>query len=204
MNYIFDFDGTVADSLDAVIDIANEIGAGMGLHVDKDEVDTYRKMSSIQVVRHFRIPLWRLPRLLTKGMRLFKDRIPSIKTFPGLPATLADMQQRGDRLYMLTSNNDKNVREFLEARGIARYFDRVYTGSSLFGKAGHLKRIMRELKLKPDNTVYIGDETRDIQAAKKAGLRIVSVTWGFNHVSILEQYDPDYLIDKPAELLNVT
>jgi len=202
-NFIFDFDGTIADSLHVVIDVANDIGGRIGLHVDPDQVDDYRKMSSLQVVRHFKLPVWRLPKLMKQGMREFEQRIPSIDTFPGLPEALAALQQRGDKLFMLTSNSDENVREFLRLRKLDGYFTGIYTDSSLFGKASHLKRIVREQGLVKHDTVYVGDETRDIQAARRATLKVVSVAWGFNHESILKKYRPTYLIHKPAELLKL-
>ncbi|MFZ1324135.1 MAG: HAD hydrolase-like protein, partial [Candidatus Saccharimonadales bacterium] len=57
--------------------------------------------------------------------------------------------------------------------------------------------------LKRKDTVYIGDETRDIQAARMAFIRAVSVTWGFNTRRILEKQRPAYLIDTPEELLSI-
>jgi phosphoglycolate phosphatase len=203
MNFIFDFDGTIADSFSAVLDIASDIGADMGLQIDKSKVDDYRKMSSLQVIRHFRIPLWKLPRLLKEGMREFKNRVPDIQTFTGLPQALAALQKRGDSLYMLTSNNAKNVDAFLKQTHMAGHFTHIYTGSSLFGKAAHLKRIVREQGLVRSETLYVGDETRDIQAAKRAGLRVASVTWGFNHETVLLKYHPTYLIHKPSDLLDI-
>lgn len=203
MNFIFDFDGTVANDFHVVLEIANELGAGMGLHVDPKQIDQYRKMSSLQVIRHFKVPIWRLPKLLKQGMKEFEQHIPDIDTFQGLPAALAALKKRGDTLYMLTSNSKENVDKFLHLRGLSEYFDYVYTGSSLFGKGAHLKRIVREHQLSRSETVYVGDETRDIQAAKRAALRIVSVAWGFNHEEILKKYHPTFLIHKPSELLEV-
>jgi phosphoglycolate phosphatase len=60
---------------------------------------------------------------------------------------------------------------------------------------------MVEYSLASDECVYVGDETRDVEAARKAGMRSAAVTWGFNSRELLEKSRPDFLIDRPGELL---
>ena len=59
---------------------------------------------------------------------------------------------------------------------------------------------MKSFHLKPVDIVYIGDEVRDVEAAKAMGVKIVSVTWGFQSKQILERGEPDYIAEKPKEL----
>lgn len=66
-----------------------------------------------------------------------------------------------------------------------------------------LKKIIKELKINPGEVAYIGDEARDIEAAKKAGILAVAVTWGFEGEIPLRNEDPDYLLHKPKELLTL-
>ena len=63
--------------------------------------------------------------------------------------------------------------------------------------------MLREKKFDKKDVLYVGDETRDITAAKKAKIKVVAVTWGFSSRKGLEKYKPDFLIDKPEELLEV-
>ncbi len=49
----------------------------------------------------------------------------------------------------------------------------------------------------------MGDETRDIEAAKKSKIKIVAVTWGFNSSNVLAQHQPDFLIDIPQQLTEI-
>jgi phosphoglycolate phosphatase-like HAD superfamily hydrolase len=48
--------------------------------------------------------------------------------------------------------------------------------------------------------VYVGDEERDVVAARQAGVDIAAVTWGYNSPELLAVQEPDYLIDYPDEL----
>lgn len=49
----------------------------------------------------------------------------------------------------------------------------------------------------------MGDEIRDIEAAKKAGVGAVAVGWGYNILKILKEQNPDYLVRSPKELAKV-
>ena len=84
------------------------------------------------------------------------------------------------------------------------YFEFVRCSSKLFGKGREIRRILRQEKLSPSEILYIGDETRDIEAAKETGLRMAAVTWGYNSESALLAMAPDHLISSPGELLNLS
>jgi phosphoglycolate phosphatase-like HAD superfamily hydrolase len=59
---------------------------------------------------------------------------------------------------------------------------------------------MKQNRLNPDEIVYVGDETRDINSAKKSGVKAIAVGWGFNSPEILSKHNPDYLAVQPQEL----
>ena len=61
---------------------------------------------------------------------------------------------------------------------------------------------MRQYHCSKSDAIYIGDEIRDIQAARSISIRIVSVGWGFNAPIALINKQPDLLITKPQALLN--
>jgi phosphoglycolate phosphatase-like HAD superfamily hydrolase len=62
---------------------------------------------------------------------------------------------------------------------------------------------LRKESLNPEEVVYVGDETRDIEAAKKSQIKVIAVTWGFNSKQVLAAQNPDFLIDRPEELIKV-
>jgi len=47
---------------------------------------------------------------------------------------------------------------------------------------------------------FVGDEIRDMEAGKKAKVKTVAVSWGYNTAESLQKENPDYLIDSPQEL----
>lgn len=203
VNYIFDFDGTIADSLEALIAVYNKNIRDNKNPLTPEEIQALRGMSSRRALRHVGVRWWQLPKLLLHGMPDFRALIPRLRTFPGLPETLRALTERGDKLYIVTSNTRASVDEFLKLHSLDTYFTEIIAGAGVFNKAKYICNLIKEHGLKRRETVYIGDETRDIQAARLAALKVVSVTWGFNTEKILKKRRPNYLIDKPEELLKV-
>ncbi len=203
MNYIFDFDGTLANSLPAFIVVFNKIVRGDDNPLTAQQLDEFRGMTSRQALRKAGIRWWQLPKLLLAGMADFHDMVATMETFPGLPKVVKKLYERGDRLYIVTSNTHDNVGKFLELHGLNMYFTDVITGAGLFRKSRFISKLIRKHKLKRKQTIYIGDETRDVQAARLARIKTASVTWGFNTETILTKQRPAFLINKPMELLDV-
>jgi phosphoglycolate phosphatase-like HAD superfamily hydrolase len=80
-------------------------------------------------------------------------------------------------------------------------FSFIHSELNLFGKSGALDKMLKKYKLHKPDVLYVGDEVRDIEACKKVGVDIVSVTWGFNSREVLEKYQPNKLVGTPEELL---
>jgi phosphoglycolate phosphatase-like HAD superfamily hydrolase len=203
VNYIFDFDGTIADSFVAVVAVYNKNIREPNNPLTAEEIQALRSMTSRKAVRSLGVRWWQVPKLLLRGLPDFKALIPTLGSFPGLPETLQTLHARGDKLYIVTSNTSDSVDKFLSLHKIPDYFADIQSGAGLFKKAKHIRGLMKKHGMARKDTVYVGDETRDIQAARLAFIKIVSVSWGFNARQILEKQRPNFLIDKPEELLDI-
>jgi phosphoglycolate phosphatase len=73
-------------------------------------------------------------------------------------------------------------------------------GASIFGKASKIKAVVRRSGTDPRNAIYIGDEVRDAEAARKAGIAFGAVSWGLHRVETLLAQDPQELFGTPSEL----
>lgn len=203
MNYIFDFDGTIADSLPAFITVFNKLVRGEDNPVTEDELLHFRGMTSRKALKQAGIRWWQIPKLIIEGTRDFHALVPTMQPFAGIPELLKTLYERGDKLYIVTSNKQENVGKFLELHGLNQYFLDIETGASLFRKYRYIARIISKHGLKRTQTVYIGDETRDIQAARLARIKTISVTWGFNTKEILKKQRPAFMVDKPVDILAI-
>jgi HAD superfamily hydrolase (TIGR01549 family) len=133
----------------------------------------------------------------------YKKYLPTLALIDGMSDTLVSLRKQGARLFLCTSNSAENVKVFLKIHNLEGTFETIVGTMSIFGKSHGIKKTIKKYNLRPHETIYIGDETRDIQAAKKAGIRCASVSWGFNDRSLLEQYDPDYIFDRAGQLLKL-
>lgn len=200
---IFDFDGTVADSFEEVFRAFNDMSGKYGYkRVKPEEIEEFKNFSSREILKKFNIPRWKLFFILWEGKKRFNKEISQINLFPGIKEALKKLEDEKCILGILSSNSQKNVREFLAHNQIDS-FDFIYSKFNLFGKAEILKKIIKERKFDQKEVFYVGDETRDVEAARHAGVISVAVAWGFNSREILAQHHPDYLLDKPDDLLKI-
>jgi phosphoglycolate phosphatase len=204
VNYIFDFDGTIADSLPAIIKVFNKTMRSDDNQLTTEEIANLRGLPTRRAISKVGVRWWQLPKLILKGMPEFKSMVSEMKPFPELPIVIKELYSRGDKLFIVTSNTEDSVRDFLKANQLENYFQDISsTNARLFNKSKYIRGLIKDNGLKRRETVYIGDETRDIQAARLAFIKVVSVTWGFNTRKILKRFRPSFLIDSPAELLNL-
>ena len=106
------------------------------------------------------------------------------------------------RIRIFTSNSEEVVR-YIMARYDFRPVDFIHSGIPILEKDKTLKELLLSEGLSLHETIYIGDEVRDIDACRHAGIRIISVCWGFNSKAALERRMPDYLAESPKELLSL-
>jgi len=199
---IFDFDGTLADTFSTVVSIVNSLAPRYGFHpLDIAAIASMRHLRAQDLLKVVRIPFWRIPSFLLEVKSVLGTQIEHVSPFPGIVPALESLHEKEYVLGILTSNRRETVELFLAHNAII-LFDFVYSEKDLFGKARVLQNLMKQYQLSSEQVVYVGDETRDIEAAHHAGIRIVSVGWGFNSIRALEQAHPDILIHKPHELVS--
>ncbi|PIP27845.1 MAG: carotenoid oxygenase [Candidatus Moranbacteria bacterium CG23_combo_of_CG06-09_8_20_14_all_35_22] len=198
---IFDFDGTLVDSFWYAISAFNNISQKYNLKkVSPEEIPCLRDLSSLELLKEWQISFWKMPFVIRSARKEFGRQIDSVEFFPEVENILMELKKRGYSLSLLTSNSQENIDYFLKKHNLA-VFDFVYGGCGLFSKSRFMRKILKKYDHKNSEVFGVGDETRDIEAAKKSGIKAVAVSWGFNSREILEKYQPDYLLDNLSELL---
>lgn len=201
---LFDFDGTLADTLLLGLEILNRLSVEFGFKpLPPAELGSARDLSTRQLMKRLGIRRIKLPRISKRGTEEMGKQIESIQAFAGIAELLAGLHTQGYRLGVLTSNSEENVARFL-AKQRLETFEFIKSSSKLLGKGSVLRRIMREHKIKPREILFIGDELRDIEAAQETGVHMAAATWGYNSRAALESAAPDHIVEAPfqiAELL---
>jgi phosphoglycolate phosphatase len=201
---ILDFDGTVADSFSTVIKIAYKLTKRPQLaDINQVEVMRANNVGLKEAITSLDIPKWQWPWLLYRGKKIMAKNIHQIPIFNGMDEVLRSLKEQKYALYIISSNSTTNVERFMLEKGLLAYFTKVYGGAALFNKAKLINKVLHEEKLDPDTVVYVGDEVRDILAAKQVGMPCIAVGWGYNSADLLAHNAPMVVARNPKELLRI-
>ncbi len=203
---IFDFDGTIADTLPFTFKKIIEIAKKHKIKQENHIVKKIRTLSPKDLFAEFKISWFKIPFILWDVHQAQKQlylQIDKIKIFPGVKSILAQLKKRKLRLLIYSSNLKKNIEKFLEKEKIKEYFDGIYVGKNLLGKDKDLLEILKKEGLKKEEVLYVADEIRDVLACHKAGIKMVGVGWGMAGDKGLRKYKVDYLIKRPKDLLKM-
>jgi phosphoglycolate phosphatase len=199
---LFDFDGTIADTYQAIANITNQLSAEFGYKaLDQEELVLIKNLSSREIVKRSEISIFKLPFLVRRVRAELSKEIAELDPIQGIPQVLFELRKSGYILGIVTSNNHENVDIFLANNQLDHLFTYIYCSTAIFGKHRVLNQVIREHNLNVSDVIYVGDETRDIRSARKSHISVVAVSWGFNATEILQEHQPDYLIAEPLELL---
>lgn len=205
MNYdllIWDFDGTLADSLPRAARIYNELAVADGVLPIADTL-AVREMTIREFLKAHRIPFHKVPSLTARFLAAQKTCTDSLQVFPGIVNAVRTLRAGGIRMAVVSSNNRETIAECLGDNGLEECFEFNVGCSRLFGKHRAIRGVVRTAGVPDARALYVGDETRDIEAARKAGIGAAAVTWGFNSARLLNRFGPAHLIDRPEELVQV-
>lgn len=198
---IFDLDGTLADSFPWFMEVVNDVADRFGFRrIQAHEVDTLRGYDARRMIRHLRTPAWKLPFIARHMRRRMASDIHRIPLFSGVDRLLRELHAHGVTIAVVTSNSEANVRRLLGPRNAAlvRHYG---CGASLLGKAGKLRRVLRTSGIAAADAVKIGDEIRDLHAARAAGMAFYAVGWGYTHAAALAEHGPDAVFQTMDEMM---
>ena len=196
---IWDFDGTLADTLGGAMEIYNDLAAQHGFR-PVDDLETVRSMPLADFAGSHAIPLRKVPVLVRGFLEAQKSRMSDVRLCSGVSDVLLAFRELRCRQGIVSSNAEDNIRTCLLANRAEDFFEFIIGYSRMTGKQRAIRRVIKQLDLIPEAVLYVGDDVRDVKAAKAAGIDIAAVSWGISARPLLETHQPTYLVDTPAEL----
>lgn len=196
---LFDLDGTLADSRDWFLGVFDQVADRFGYRrLIPGDRERLRGMDTRATLRALEIPLWKLP-LIERHMRALVTRdIGRIALFPGAAAMLGELKAGGIQVAIVTSNSEPNVRRILGPA--ADHVARFACGAGLFGKAAKIGAVLRTTRTEPRAAILIGDEARDIAAARAAGTASAAVAWGYADPAFLRSLSPALFFEQIEDI----
>ncbi|MEG8980417.1 HAD-IA family hydrolase [Priestia megaterium] len=200
---LFNFNGTITNTKFLAIDMYNEIAEKQGYkRILEEDVPYLSTLSIRNRCKVLNLPLYKMPLVGIAIKRRSQKYISNLKPVTGLKETLELLKKDGYKLGFTTSNNQGVINEFLINNSI-NIFDYSHFSFSPLSKSKDISSFMRKYDLRPEEVVYVGDELRDIKAAKKNGLFCIAVSWGFDSVELLNTGHADKVITTPKEILDI-
>jgi phosphoglycolate phosphatase len=196
---IFDLDGTLVDSLSWFLSVVNGVAREYGFReVTDHEIEPMRREGPREILHRLEVPLWKLPAIARHMRALKREQIDALSLFPGVAAMLYGLHQNGLTLALVTSDSEDNARRQLGDS--AELFSHFACGASLFGKAAKFKSILRRADVAAVQVIAIGDEVRDIEAARATGIACGAATWGYSAPDTLAAMKPDLIFDSISDI----
>lgn len=197
---IFDFDGTLADSFGWFCRAVTLAAERYRFRVARqEEVELLRGLDARGIAQHLAIPAWKMP-LIARFMRQHMSReLEEIRLFPGVGQALRELRQGGVTLAIVTSNARPNVERVL-GPDLSPLISHFGCGASLFGKRPKIRATLRRTGHRAAESIYVGDEIRDLHAARSEGLHFGAVSWGYTHLHGLSAHAPDAIFTSAEQL----
>jgi len=200
---IFDFDGTLANSFPWVLNILDELAEKFNaLPLDPSRLEELKEYPPRKIMKMHNIPTWKLPAILKFTRSRMRTNGESIHCFEGVSSLLNKIYEQNIQMALVTSNTRETARRVLgdELYNLFQLFeDKV----SLFGKPAALKRIVRKSGFEKSQMLAIGDEIRDIEAAKKVNIPFGAVSWGFTSLEALTSRNPEHIFTDMDQIIDL-
>ena len=197
---IFDSDGTLADTLPWLAGAFNQLAAKHGIRpISEADHAQLRNFSARHLLQHLKIPLWKIPALVAGVRKHMAEHIHEFRLFDGIAESLRQLHSRGVILGIVSSNSRENVRHILGPEN-ATLIRHHAAGASMFGKASKLRAVLKASRIPAREAIYLGDEIRDAEAARKARIAFGAVGWGHHSLETLRDQNPEEYFTEPRKI----
>lgn len=200
---IFDFDGTLVDSKEVVLSVYNELAQKHRFkNMKLEDVESFRRLSFSERFKALGLPIYKIPFWTREFYSLYNERVKDLTMFKDMIDVLNELNDRGYKIAIISSNAKDNIKEFLHKHKID-YIKQILCSEKLAGKDKVIKEFLRTNKLNNLEIIYIGDEARDIVACKKNGVKVIWVEWGLDIIEMVKHECPEYIAHRPKDILEI-
>ncbi|MBP1736536.1 MAG: HAD-superfamily hydrolase, subfamily variant 1 [Oscillospiraceae bacterium] len=193
---IFDFDGTIVDSVSVQNEILKELA--MKHHFNNMDVKAFRRRDSLTFRKKAQM-LSFVIQIQAEYKSLYNELLFKVKPFEGLLSLLSSLQASGYDLAIISSNAAENIAKFLHLNDAALDIP-IISSKGLSGKHKALTEFTRRYHCHSSDILYIGDEIRDIKACNKSKVDIAFVRWGLDADKDLTSYNIKFVASSVLEL----
>jgi HAD superfamily hydrolase (TIGR01549 family) len=200
---IFDYDGVFVDTLDVMTKVINKLikNSRPKNPLSKEEVAKIFDVNFYEGMKNLCIEEKVIKNYSKEAKEFIKCR-HEIKAFEGIIEVIKKLSKQ-NIIVIVSSNTDKVIETFLKDNKLESYIEEIIGIEKEVSKVKKIEYCKRKYNFENDFIFYIGDTTGDVIEGKKAQVKTVVVTWGFHDKKKLEKENPDFIVEKPEDLLKL-
>ena len=198
-NIIFDWSGVISDDIKTVYETTMRTFERLG--AKRISYRKYRAVFELPYMKFYNKFLDAKPEVLEKIYSEESEHVPLPCVYPEAKKALEKLNSMGLHLTVFSSMSTKRFVNEAKKYGVLRLFTRPRT--AVRDKVAAFDEFINENGYNKSETIYVGDMVHDIHAARKAGIRIVSIARGYDTPDKLVREKPDYLIMNLKQLIPI-
>lgn len=209
MLFVFDWDGTLCNSTDKIVNCMQAAAKSVGLNplvADsiKNIIGLGLPEAITQLYPHASDSVKADLKAAYSRIFTHEDRTPS-PFFDGVEETLHSLRDQGYQITIATGKSRAGLDRVLAGMGMAGFFHSSRCADETMSKPHPqmLFELLGEHRFEPQDAVMVGDTEYDMEMARRAGMPKVAVSYGAHDISRLKPYDPLLCLDSFAELLTI-
>jgi len=177
---IFDWDGTLVDSLEVHLRSWKKAFTELGIEVKLEEIVARFGKPTEDILSEALPPRLhgKIPELIAMKRKYYLEDLASLKLYPSVENVLKKLKERSVPIALASSMSRKSLYSSLRAMGIEEYFDVIVTVEDVTECKPNPEMLLKaaeKLRVKPENCLMVGDSVFDVLAAERANMPIVVV-----------------------------
>lgn len=203
-NVIFDFDGTVANTGEGVLNSVRYALKNIGADIPSEEV--LRGFIGPTLYRSFIDITGLTSEQSYKAIEYYRayyvpHGVYQCVLYDGMEDLLCTLKKSGYKLSIASAKPQRQLEIAIGHLKIAHYFDKI-VGADPKSISNDKDYILEQAKL-ADSVVMVGDSPFDMQAAKRLGFDTIAVTYGFSSEQVMRAENPDFVASTSSEIQKI-
>jgi phosphoglycolate phosphatase len=206
---IFDWDGTLVDSIDWIVHCLKKSAQDHGCAIPEEQAAKDIIGLSIQNAMQKLFPgidkKMQEQLVASYSQEFFSKQITEDDLFTGINKMLLKFKQKGYLMAVATGKNTSSLQRAMQGTELNDYFSITRCADQTSSKPhpDMLDEIIKETGVSKQRAVMVGDSVHDMQMAQNAGIACIAVSCGANSLAQLQQYNPLLNLQRTTELLDV-
>jgi HAD superfamily hydrolase (TIGR01509 family) len=202
---LFDLDGTLINTAPMAKLILKELfQKHQEIKFTDDHFESLKGRPAREIIRE--IDPNRVDELLQEIVQMEEKYRHLAPAYPGVPSLVKELSERGYALAVVTSQARLEMESVQDHYPFASYIPVWISADDVDYPKPHPESVNKALSIldvAPAQTLFVGDSVYDVEAGKRAGVRTAVALWGESDHQALLELGPQYVFDKPAEILRL-